>query len=154
MTYSLFKAVHIVGVIILVGNVTVSFIWKVHADRTRDPIVVAFAQRLVTWTDWAFTAGGALLILAGGYGMVVLADLDPTRTGWLLWSQIWLYAIGMVWLFVLIPLQIAQARQARAFEVSGKIPDSYWRLCRYWNLVGIAITVPFLYVLYLMIVRS
>lgn len=153
MTYFLFKIIHILGVIILVGNVTVTFIWKVHADATRDPAVVAFAQRLVTWTDLAFTACGAVLVVVGGYGMIVIGELDPVGVSWLLWSQIWFYGIGLVWLLVLVPLQIVQARQARAFSVSGTIPASYWRLCWYWNLVGIASTVPFVYVLWLMVVR-
>lgn len=153
MAYSIFKIIHILGVVILVGNVTVTFIWKVRADLTRDPTVVAFAQRLVSWTDWAFTAGGALLIIVGGYGMTLVADLDPIDVGWLFRSQVWFYGIGLVWLFVLVPLQVVQARQARRFAVTGTIPESYWRLCRYWNLVGIASTVPFVHVLWLMVVR-
>ena len=28
------------------------------ADRTRDPKIIAFAQRQVTLTDWVFTFGG------------------------------------------------------------------------------------------------
>ncbi len=154
MTYSLFKIIHILGVVLLIGNVTVTFIWKFHADCTRDPTVVAFAQRLVTWTDWAFTAGGAILVIVGGYGMTVAARLDPINVRWLFWSQIWFYGVGLIWLFVLVPLQIMQARQARQFAESGTIPASYWQLCRHWNLVGIGSTVPFLYVLYLMIAQS
>lgn len=154
MTYFLFKTIHILGVIILVGNVTVTFIWKVYADGTRDPAVVAFAQRLVTWTDWAFTAGGAVLIIVGGYGMTVVGKLDPIGVGWLFWSQVWFYGIGLVWLFVLIPIQVAQARQAREFAATGTIPASYWRLCWYWNIFGVTATVPFLYVLYLMVAKS
>lgn len=154
MTYSLFKIIHILGVVLLVGNVTITFIWKFHADNTRDPVVLAFAQRIVTWTDWVFTAGGAALVMIGGYGMTAVARIDPFGTGWLLWSQIWFYAVGLVWLFVLVPLQVLQARQARDFAVTGTIPQSYWQLCGYWNLVGIASTVPFLYVLYLMIEKS
>lgn len=154
MTYSLFKIIHILGVVLLVGNVTITFIWKFHADTTRDPVVLAFAQRIVTWTDWVFTAGGAALVMIGGYGMTAVARIDPVGTGWLLWSQIWFYAIGLIWLLVLVPLQILQSRQARKFAVTGTIPESYWQLCGYWNLVGIGSTVPFLYVLYLMIAKS
>lgn len=154
MTYSLFKIIHILGVVLLIGNVTITFIWKFHADATRDPVVLAFAQRIVTWTDWVFTAGGATLVMLGGYGMTTLARIDPVGTGWLLWSQIWFYAVGLVWLLILVPLQVLQSRQARKFAVTGTIPETYWRLCGYWNLVGIGSTVPFLYVLYLMIAKS
>jgi len=59
MTYLVMKTLHLVGVILLMGNVTVTFIWKLFADRTRNPEIVAFAQRLVGWNDWAFTVWGS-----------------------------------------------------------------------------------------------
>ena len=49
--YATFKFLHVLGAIILVGNVTVTAVGKVFADRTHDARVVAFGQRLVTITD-------------------------------------------------------------------------------------------------------
>ena len=46
------------------------------ADRSGDPRITAYAQRLVTLTDWIFTAGGVLFILVGAYGMIAVANLD------------------------------------------------------------------------------
>ena len=66
--YDVLKTLHIADVVLLVGNVTVTSIWKLYADATRDPAVIAFAQRLVTVTDWFFTFWGIVLMLAGGYG--------------------------------------------------------------------------------------
>ncbi len=39
---------------------------KVMADRTRNPVIIAFAQRQVTLTDYIFTGGGVVLILSNG----------------------------------------------------------------------------------------
>jgi uncharacterized membrane protein len=67
MSYNAFKMIHLLGVVVFLGNIIVTALWKALADRTADPPVIAFAQRLVTLTDWIFTAGGALLIVIGGY---------------------------------------------------------------------------------------
>ena len=58
MKYDAFKVVHLFGVILFLGNIIVTAVWKVMADRTGDPRIIAYAQRLVTLTDWIFTAGG------------------------------------------------------------------------------------------------
>jgi uncharacterized membrane protein len=65
-TYLLLKSLHIFGAILLLGNIIVTAWWKIMADRTRDPRVIAFAQRQVTLTDWVFTAPGALITVVAG----------------------------------------------------------------------------------------
>ena len=50
--------VHLLGVVLFLGNILVTAMWKLLADRTRAPGVVAYAQRVVTITDFAFTAPG------------------------------------------------------------------------------------------------
>ena len=69
-SYLAFKVVHILGVVLFLGNIIVTGVWKVLADRTLDPRTIAYAQNLVTLTDWIFTAGGVVLILIGAYGIV------------------------------------------------------------------------------------
>jgi hypothetical protein len=51
-------------VILFLGNIVVTGVWKVLVGATGEPRVIAYAQRLVTLTDWIFTAGGVALILA------------------------------------------------------------------------------------------
>lgn len=154
MSYTLFKTLHILGVVILVGNVTVTSVWKVLADHTRQPSIIAFAQKLVTYTDWAFTVSGVVLIIVGGYGMAWVAGLNIFDVGWLFWSQVWFYAAGFVWLLILIPIQVAQARQARQFVDGRPIPLSYRMLGWLWIAVGILSTLPLVRVLYLMVAKQ
>jgi uncharacterized membrane protein len=151
-TYAAFKVVHLFGVALFLGNIIVTAVWKTLADRTAEPQVVAFAQRLVTLTDWIFTAGGVALIVAGGYGMAFAAGLDLGQF-WLFWGQAFFLASGAIWLFVLIPIQITQARQARAFAAGGPIPERYWRLSRRWLFWGIIATALPLANLYLMVFK-
>jgi uncharacterized membrane protein len=138
---------------LFLGNIIVTAFWKALADRTGEPRVIAFAQRLVTLTDWIFTAGGILLILVGAYGMAFVAGLDLHSQAWLIWGQVLFIASGVIWALILIPTQIAQARQAHAFAAGGPIPDKYWALNRRWLVGGIVATVLPLANLYFMIFK-
>jgi uncharacterized membrane protein len=140
MLYTGLKTLHLIGVVLLVGNAIVTLIWKLAADRTRDPRVLAFAQRLVVITDGWFTVGGVVLLALGGYGAALVAGLDVLNVGWLVWGQVLLALSGALWAGVLIPAQIRQGRQARAFAESGEIPASYWRAGRRWAVWGVVAT--------------
>ncbi|MCF7979787.1 MAG: DUF2269 domain-containing protein [Chromatiaceae bacterium] len=151
MLYTVLKAVHLLGVVLLVGNVIVTLVWKLGADRTGEPSVIAFGQRLVTLTDWWLTLGGVVLILIGGYGAAWVAGLDPFRVYWLLAGQILFGISGLLWALILIPAQIRQARQAISFEATGVIPTEYWRDAQRWTWWGILAIVPLLGAIWIMI---
>src|SRR5436190_2084974 len=136
MAYNTLKVVHLFGVVLFLGNIIVTAVWKVMADRTGDPRIIAYAQRLVTLTDWIFTAGGRCPDTCGR-----LRNGRCRRslrgTTWLVWGQALFLTSGLIWVFILIPTQIAQARQARAFASGTSIPDSYWRHNRRWVVWGV-----------------
>ncbi len=140
-TYLTLKSLHVLGVVIFLGNIIVTAWWKVMADRTGDAKIIAFAQRQVTLTDFVFTAGGVALILAGGLGNAILSSVDYWNVRWLAWGMGLFIASGVIWVTVLIPVQIRQARLAREFAVSGNIPDEYWSLGRLWIWFGVAATI-------------
>ena len=56
--YLAFKVIHLLGVVLFLGNIIVTAVWKALADQTREPRTIAYAQRLVTVTDWIFTLSG------------------------------------------------------------------------------------------------
>lgn len=151
-SYVGFKIVHVLGVVLFMGNIVVTGFWKAIADRGRDPRAVAFAQHLVTLTDWLFTFGGLVLILIGGYGMAAVGHLDLQQK-WLAWGQGLLAASGVIWVAVLVPTQIAQAKLARSFAQGGAIPERYWQLNRRWVIFGIVATALPLANLYFMIAK-
>ena len=139
-TYSLFKILHLLGVALFLGNIIVTGWWKGMADRHGDPRVVAFAQRQVTLTDFIFTFGGILIIVAGGYGMAY-AGGPELSTGFVALGQGLFYAAGVIWVGILIPVQWVQARMAKAFADGGPIPTRYWSLGRIWLAAGLTATV-------------
>ena len=154
MTFEIFKFVHLLGVISLLGNVTVTSAWKVLSDRTRDPVIIARAQRLVTLTDWAFTFWGILLLLVGGYGAAWVAGMDVLRDRWIVLSEISFVLAGMLWLCVLVPIQVKQARMARRFVAGVPIPEAYFALSRWWIAVGLLATVPLLAAMWFMVAKG
>ncbi len=148
--YQFLKSLHLFGMTIFLGNIIVTALWKMLADRTRSPAIVAYAQRLITITDFIFTFVGALLILATGIMMASefgkISDIL-----WLSWGR-WLFiASGLIWIIILIPIQIKQARLAKDFSTKEEIPDNYWSLSKYWAIFGIIATILPLANLYFMV---
>ena len=147
MEYATVKLIHVLGAILFLGNIIVSAVWKIQADRTNNPVVIAFACRLINVTDLAFTALGSALIVIGGIGLSEAPYL--------------IYGIGlfgmaaMLWLMGLLPLQIYMSKIAAKTVANGEteMPASYEKCRKLWNMVGrIAILFP-LGALYLMIMR-
>jgi uncharacterized membrane protein len=151
--YDVFKVLHVVGVVVLVGNVTITAFWKVFSDMTRDPRIIAHAQRGVTVADFIFTLAGIALIIIGGYGAAIVKDMDLFQTHWLVAGQILFAVSGVIWLGILVPLQIRQARMARNFAGGGEIPARYKGDARLWIIWGVIATVPLVAAIYVMIVK-
>lgn len=153
MLYEIAKTVHVIGVILLVGNVSATAIWKLFADRTGDPKIIAFSQKLVTYTDLSLTLWGIILIVAGGYAAALIGGLDLIGPGWLLYGQLLFVVSGALWLGILLPLQIRQARAAKRFAETGEVPEQYWRDCRSWIIWGLIATVPLVAGIWVMIAK-
>jgi len=141
-SYLWLKVIHLFGVVLFLGNIIVTGWWKNMADRTRNPQIIAFAQRQVTLTDWLFTFGGVVILLGAGMANVAIHDLSYGYK-WLSWGMGLFVLSGLIWHVILIPGQIKQAKMAKIFAKTNDIPDAYWALCRRWNIWGaIAIILP------------
>lgn len=149
--YGVLKFIHLLGMVLLLGNVTVTSVWKLFADRTRDPRTIAFAQRLVTGTDWSMTLSGIVLTMVGGYGMALHARMPLLESGWLLYGQLAFLLSGAIWLGILLPIQIRQAAFARTFADGRVVPEVYWHLGRRWLFWGVAATLPLVASMWLMV---
>jgi uncharacterized membrane protein len=152
-SYNILKFVHLLGVVILVGNVTITAYWKVLADLTKDARLIAHAQRGVTIADWIFTLLGISLIMVGGYGAALVNRLPLFDSYWLIAGQILFGVSGLIWLGILVPLQIRQARTARFFAGGSKVPADYKRDARAWLIWGIVATIPLVAAVYIMVVK-
>ena len=145
ISYLTLKSIHIFGVILLMGNIMVTAWWKFMADKTKNPLVIRFAQRQVILTDFIFTAPGALLIVLAGDWMAYGFVENSWSIEWLTWGRCLFITSGIIWLFILIPTQIQQMRMARHFVADKVIPNTYWSLSKRWNIFGsIAVLLPLL----------
>jgi uncharacterized membrane protein len=151
--YLLLKFLHILGGIVFVGNIIVTAFWKVMADRTREPTIAAFAQRLVNLTDFVFTSFGAFILLITGLMMAHSINEEITSVPWIAWGLGLFLVSGLIWGLILFPVQVRQAWLARNFSADNPIPDKYWRLGRIWILFGaLAVIFPLVNV-YLMVFK-
>jgi len=74
-------------------------------------------------------------------GNAIIHDMDYFSIKWLTWGY-WLFIVsGIIWIAILIPVQIKQARMAKSFAVTLKIPEEYWRLRNIWNVFGVLATI-------------
>ncbi len=140
--YLLLKALHILGAMLFAGNIMVTALWKFMADRSRSASIIAYAQRMVTLTDFTFTTVGAGLLIATGWTMGTnhggVGAVYWIRMGWYLFL-----ASVLLWGFVLIPVQVLQTQMARRFQLGGAIPERYWGLARVWYVLGaVAVALP------------
>lgn len=143
---------HVFGVVVFLGNIIITFFWKLMANRSQNPEVVAFSQKLVTKTDRLFTAAGATLLSVSGYAYAKSPGFSLFES-WLLWAQVSFYASAAIWALVLVPIQHKQSKMADEFSASREIPTQYWTLANYWNWIGsVAIALPILS-LYFMVAK-
>ncbi|WP_148716033.1 DUF2269 family protein [Chitinolyticbacter meiyuanensis] len=147
------KTLHLFGVCLFLGNVIVSALWKVMADRSGNVAVIRYATRLVNVTDLAFTAVGATLLAVTGH--LLATDYGGVHAWPWIWQAYALFAVsGLIWLAVLLPIQIAQARLLRGRADDAPLPQRYWPLARWWSIAGTLATVALLPALWLMVDKT
>lgn len=134
-TYLWLKTLHLLGVVLFLGNIIVTGWWKNLADRTKNAQIIAFAQRQVTLTDYIFTAGGAAILFAAGAVNVAMHNLQYSSK-WLSMGSLMFTLSGIIWIVILIPTQIKQAKMAKVFAETSVIPSQYWKMCKTWNIWG------------------
>jgi uncharacterized membrane protein len=145
MVYLIFKTLHLVAVVMFLGNITTGVFWKEHADRTRDARIIAHALAGIIRSDRLFTIPGVLLIMIAGFGAAGIGHLPLLRTGWLFWGIVLFALSGVAFSVWLAPLQKRMLKLMQAGVESGS-PDwaAYEKLSRAWAFWGaIALLLPF-----------
>src|SRR5687767_10266704 len=88
MLYLVLKALHVVAVVLFVGNIITGVFWKAHADRTGDLRARAQALDGIIQSDRAFTMPGVFLIIGTGVWLAIEGGLPILGTPWILWSLV------------------------------------------------------------------
>lgn len=138
MVYLLFKLLHVVAVVLFLGNITTGVFWVRHAARHRSPPRLAEAMAGVIRSDRVFTVPAVLVIIASGGLAAWQGGWPMLRTGWIAWG-IGLFVLSGLVFAALAPLQ------HRLRVLAGR-EDIGWDDCapllRRWNRIGIASLLP------------
>ena len=150
--YLTLKTFHIFGAVLFLGNIIVTAFWKTFANFSNDWRVIAFSQKLVTYTDIFLTTLGVLIIAVTGM-LMAQQYANYLHIRWIAWGISLFIASGIIWVSILIPLQIKMHQMARQFKNNQTVPDEYWRLGKFWMIFGIIATVLPLMNLYWMVFK-
>lgn len=145
--YLAIKTLHVIGAVLLVGNVTVTGAWSFYMYRHWRDGTLPFrpVARAILWTDLLFTAGGGAALTVSGVWMILRMDYPVLETPWLLKGIVALSVSTLSWLLVLIPDQL---RLERAED-----PAMIRRVFLRWSVVGWASTLLLFYALWAMVTR-
>ncbi len=142
-------ALHVVGAVLMVGNVFITAIWAFGAYRQKSWPILRWGMRMVSWCDVYCTAPGFLLLASNG---MVLATAWGGIYSWRwLWISMALLGATGLTAGVLIPTQI------KLWHLSSPEHDSpddeYERLIQRWNNWGTPAALVPLVVLVLMVLK-
>ena len=133
MLYLLLKTIHILAVVVFIGNITTGVMWKFHADRSGDPRLMAHALAGIIRSDRRFTVPGVILIVASGVPLAMVGGFPVLGTFWI-WTALLLFSISGVLFGVWVgPAQrnLLQVAAAPQFD-----RQRYDRLSRTWAVSG------------------
>lgn len=145
--YLVLKLVHLTGVVLFLGNITVGVFWKAWADRTRDPALMAQTVDGIIRADRIFTIPGAVILVAGGVAAALVAGYPILGTGWILWALI-AFALSGVAFHPLARVQRRLSAAAHAGDLA-----LYDALSKSWNAWGGVALLPPVVAFVLMILK-
>ncbi len=113
MHYLGLKLLHVVAVVLFLGNITTGVFWKRHLDRSRDArLALAGIEGLIRSDRW-FTIPGVVAITAFGIAAALAGHTPLLRTGWIFWSLVLFALSGWAFMAQVAPLQRRLAELAR-----------------------------------------
>ena len=151
--YNLLKALHVLGVVLFLGNIITGVFWKLHADAAGDLRARAQALDGIIRSDRLFTMPGVLLIIVTGVWMAIEGGLPMLSTDWILWSIILFGISGAAFGGRVGPLQKKLLANVRAGLGGHWNEAEYHTLSRGWQIWGIVATGAPLVALILMVLK-
>ena len=136
-TYLLFKLIHIIAVIIFLGNIFTGLFWMKQANRTRDIGIISFTMKTVIRSDRWFTVPGVIIITAGGMAAALQANTPLLRTGWIFWPLVLFSLSGIIFSWKLVPLQKKIGRYSSLEEKEHFNWATYHSLFARWEAWGL-----------------
>jgi uncharacterized membrane protein len=152
MLYLLLKALHVVSVVLFLGNIITGMFWKFHADRTGDLRARALALDGIIKSDRIFTTPNVFIIVLTGVATAYSAGIPILSTPWILGSIILFGMSGGAFAFV-APLQKKLLANVQAGIAGQWDRAGYELLSRRWTVWGAIATGAPLIAVFLMVIK-
>jgi uncharacterized membrane protein len=144
----IWKFLHVLGVVLMLGNVIATGLWAHWAMALRDRQLAAFAAGAILWADLLLTLTGGAMLTIGGLKLALDMGL-AWDLPWLKQGVLALAASTGAWLAVLLPLQVVMLRAAKAGDTA-RLRKAY----RWWAVLGWADTVVLVWGLWVMVAKG
>lgn len=153
-TYLLLKTVHILAVVLFLGNIITGVFWKLHADRTGDARIVAHTIQGIIGADRIFTGPSVMLLTLAGVAAALVGGIPMLSTDWVLGGIVLLVVAGFSFGTQVGPLQRRMLKVARA-DAPGAPMDwaRYHALSKRWMIWGIIATAAPILAVILMVLK-
>jgi len=136
MQYLALKSLHIIAVVLFLGNVITGAFWKAHGDRAGTLAARAQALDGIIRSDRWFTLPGVMVIIITGVLLAMTLGLPLLSTRWIVWSLVLFGISGAVFSARVAPLQKKLLANVRAGLGGTWNESEYQALSRAWQAWG------------------
>lgn len=142
MAYLIFKFLHVLFVVIFLGNITLSFFWKKFAEKKKNQQTIADVFEGIIKSDKIFTMPAVTGVIILGFGAAGIGKYPLMETGWILWSIILIIVSAAAFMAKVVPLN----KKIAAFAKSANFNwDDYKKLGNERDLWGaVAVIAPYI----------
>lgn len=134
MTYLVLKLVHILSVVLFLGNITTGLFWHARAQKTGDPKIIAHTMAAIIASDRLMTIPSVVLIVITGVAAALMGGYPIFSTDWIFWTLVLFIVSGVLFMAFVVPLQ----RQMLVYSLSGAFdPPVYSAIALRWKLWGL-----------------
>ncbi|HRG65460.1 MAG TPA: DUF2269 family protein [Saprospiraceae bacterium] len=148
ISYQWHKLLHILGVVIFMGNMIVGPVWFSYAFYSKDAHVLKFAAKLLQQTDLYLTIPGVALTVLNGLCLSSVYGGSQSQP-WLLHS---IYLILTMWVLS-VPLVFLQEKLFLTIETEAQNEAKINRLLIRWSILGSLVMIPPSIIFYWMVVK-
>jgi uncharacterized membrane protein len=152
MLYLLLKSLHVLSVVLFLGNILTGVFWKRHGDRG-DLAARRQAISGLIAADRVFTVPTVLAIVATGIANALLAHIPILGTPWILWGIILFGVSGVVFGAKVGPLQKKLLANVEAGLAGNWNESAYRELSSQWLFWGWVASIAPLIVVFLMVFK-
>lgn len=135
MIYLTWKLIHIISVIMFLGNISMGLYWAARAHKSHDFKLISVTFQNIIKSDRYFTVPGVIGIIIAGFAAAINGRIPILSTGWIFWSIILFIVSGVIFSIYLGPLQ-RKIFNLTQTESSANNWSTYERLYKQWELWG------------------